>query len=134
MLDYPCMGATRAVAWGLAAVALAALVGSAGCGGDGADPSPSPAATTSPAVEFAFEITDGRASPPLDRATVPRGSPVRIVVSSDQPDELHLHGYDRSAAITPDQPGVIELIADQTGLFELEAHEAGQVLLQLLVE
>lgn len=123
---------------------LAVLAGSAGCGGDGAEPpepapsfpavSQPPAVSQSPAVEFGFEIAGGRASPPLERATVPRGSPVRIVVSGDQPDELHLHGYDLSAQIAPSQPGVIEFTADQTGLFELETHESGLVLLQLQVE
>jgi hypothetical protein len=70
----------------------------------------------------------------LDRATVELGRTVRIVVSSDQADEVHLHGYDLDAPTGPGAPGVIEFVADQAGLFELETHETGLVLLQLQVE
>jgi hypothetical protein len=137
------------------AVALAAVLvlgGLAACGGDDgpqAEPTASPTATAAegdtgpgdasptpagPQVElFEITISDGVADPPLERMTVERGSTVRIVVTSDQPDELHLHGYDLYAGVGPGQQGVIEFVADQTGLFELETHDTHQVLLQLAV-
>lgn len=100
--------------------------------GTPSEPAPSP---TEAEVElFEFEIADGAATPALERATVEQGSRVRIVVTSDQPDELHLHGYDLAAQVTPDEPGEIEFVADQAGLFELETHDTGLVLLQLQVE
>lgn len=138
----------------LAVAALAALVGLAGCGQDdpepvpvepatpaatatggiGQTPTPDPTETAGPDAVFEFAITDGRAEPPLDRHTVAQGSTVRIEVTSDQADELHLHGYDLDADVSPGEPAVIEFTADQTGLFELEAHESALVLLQLQVE
>ncbi|MGH3681613.1 MAG: hypothetical protein ACRDT2_15385 [Natronosporangium sp.] len=99
--------------------------------------SATPTAPASPAEDvqlLEFDIADGQASPPLDRVTVDRGTTVRIVVTGDQPDELHLHGYDLSARIGPGEQGVIEFVADQTGLFELETHDTALVLLQLQVQ
>lgn len=81
-----------------------------------------------------LEIAGGQVEPPLGRVTVDQGATVRIVVTSDQPDELHLHGYDLETEATPDAAGVLEFVADQTGVFELETHETALVLLQLQVE
>ena len=99
-----------------------------------ATPTPEPTGTAEPDAVFAFAIAAGRAEPPLDRHTVAEGSTVRIEVTSDQADELHLHGYDLAAEVGPGKPAVIEFTADQTGLFELETHESALVLLQLEVE
>lgn len=97
--------------------------------GQGTTPPPSQADAT-----FEFDIVDGSASPSLLRESVGQGATVRIVVTSDRADELHLHGYDETAEVGPDQPGVIEFVADQTGQFELETHDSGIVLLQLQVQ
>jgi hypothetical protein len=120
----------------------------AGCGGSDTPPerSSTPPATEQPGQSpslnaeppagevIEISIVDGRVEPALDRVEVARGESVRIVVSSDVPDEVHLHGYDLEAAVTPDEDAVIEFVADQTGLFELETHESGLVLLQLQVQ
>lgn len=79
-------------------------------------------------------ITDGEVTPPLDRVNVTLGEQVRIEVSSDQSYELHLHGYDLSADVTPGEPAVLEFTADLPGRFELEAHNAHLQLLQLVVQ
>lgn len=97
-------------------------------------PSPTAEPTTEPDELFEFTIAGGAASPPLERATVAQGSLVRIVITSDIPDEVHLHGYDLAADLAPGEPGVIEFVADQAGLFELETHEGPLILLQLVVE
>lgn len=118
--------------WAAAGEPVTATATVTGTGGGHGHPTP-----TAPADEvelFEFEIVDGRASPPLERATVDQGASVRIVVTSDRPDQVHLHGYDLSADVGPSEEGVIELVADQTGLFELETHETGLVLLQLQVQ
>lgn len=97
--------------------------------------SPSAPASPGPDVELIeIAITGGRAEPPVERVSVAQGSTVRIVVTGDQPDELHLHGYDLEAQLAPGEPGVMEFVADQSGLFELETHESALVLLQLQVQ
>lgn len=128
---------------------LAGLLGLSGCGDDPgeqsptnsptAQESPDPAPPSPPPAEmdevelFEFEITDGEVSPSLARAEVAQDATVRIVVTSDQADELHLHGYDLTAEVGPGQEGVLEFVADQAGLFELETHDTHLVLLQLQV-
>ncbi|WP_406045882.1 hypothetical protein OG799_16195 [Micromonospora sp. NBC_00898] len=145
--------AARAVA-GLVAVLLAATAAGCGHGDDsptttGTSPAtPSTTATdgTTPLVPSAsapasapdvrrIEIRiSGRAvSPPPGRVNVTRGETVRLVVHSDAADEVHVHGYDREAQVTPGADAVIEFVADQAGLFEVETHKSGLVLTQLVV-
>ncbi|MEU4397644.1 hypothetical protein ACIQH6_17880 [Micromonospora orduensis] len=98
--------------------------------------SPTPAATAStPAVdrEITVRITKRRIDPPTGRVTVGKGELVRITVTSDVPDELHVHGYDMGARLPAGTPGSVEFRADKTGLFEVETHETELVLFQLVV-
>lgn len=66
--------------------------------------------------------------------TVRRGDRVRIVVDADVTDEIHLHGYDRSAEVRPGRPGVLTFRADAPGVFEVELEDAGLLLFELTVE
>jgi FtsP/CotA-like multicopper oxidase with cupredoxin domain len=61
-----------------------------------------------------------------DRQTirVAKGDTVRIVVSSDVPDEIHLHGYDIEKEAAPGKPARFKFKADAEGAFELESHAA----------
>ena len=49
---------------------------------------------------------------------------MRIVVSSDVPDEIHLHGYDIEKEAAPGKPARFRFKADAEGAFELESHAA----------
>ncbi|MEA2332111.1 MAG: hypothetical protein QOH58_2249 [Thermoleophilaceae bacterium] len=53
-----------------------------------------------------------------------QGDTVRIVVSSDAPDELHLHGYDITREAGPGRPARFRFKANAEGAFELESHTA----------
>jgi hypothetical protein len=55
---------------------------------------------------------------------VANGDTVRIVVSSDVDDEIHLHGYDIEEEAAPGKPARFEFKADVEGAFELESHAA----------
>ncbi|MFG3558854.1 hypothetical protein ACGGAQ_31215 [Micromonospora sp. NPDC047557] len=99
-------------------------------------PTPTPAATAStPAVdrEITVTIAKRRISPPTGRVTVAKGQLVRITVTSDADDELHVHGYDLGARLPAGTPGSVEFRAEKTGLFEVETHETELVLFQLVV-
>ena len=50
------------------------------------------------------------------------GSQVIIEVVADKDDELHVHGYDKEAAVKPGQPGRVAFTADVAGVFEVELH------------
>ncbi|WP_405432076.1 hypothetical protein [Micromonospora sp. NBC_00617] len=96
--------------------------------------SPTPAAST-PAVdrEITVTVAKRRVSPPTGRVTVTKGQLVRITVTSDVADELHVHGYDLGARLPAGTPGSVEFRAEKTGLFEVETHETELVLFQLVV-
>ena len=53
-----------------------------------------------------------------------KGDRVRIVVSSDAPDDIHLHGYDIEKPVEKGKPARFDFVADIEGIFELESHVA----------
>jgi FtsP/CotA-like multicopper oxidase with cupredoxin domain len=55
---------------------------------------------------------------------VTKGDVVRIVVTADAPDELHLHGYDITRNAGPGQPARFRIDATLEGAFEMESHVA----------
>lgn len=90
---------------------------------------------TQPAdVEVDIEVTGGEVSPAPGRVEVEQGERVRIRVTSDQADTVHVHGYDLEAPVSPKQPADLAFTADQTGVFEVETHEGGQLLTQLQIQ
>jgi FtsP/CotA-like multicopper oxidase with cupredoxin domain len=52
------------------------------------------------------------------------GDTVRIVISTDAPDELHLHGYDIEREAEPGRPARFRFKATAEGEFVLESHTA----------
>ncbi|NUW40104.1 hypothetical protein [Nonomuraea rhodomycinica] len=125
---------------GWAAVALLA----AGCGplsqthhnpGNSHEVATAPPGAGGQGGEARAEITvrAGRVSPPSGWLEARRGQTVAITVTSDVADELHVHGYDRTAELRPGQAVTVRFRADMTGVFEVETHESGLVLTQVAV-
>lgn len=118
----------------------------AGCAGTDAPAATSPAATApSPPAESSpaagtpagqrIEVTvaGGQVSGDTGRVPVAPGEQVTLVVTSDVADEIHVHGYELTAAIAPSRPAQLSFDATVPGVFEVELHEAGTVLLTLQV-
>ena len=116
----------------LPALVSVLVTGLAGCGGAEDDAAPS-VTTADGVVEVAVTVRDGEVHPPTRRVEVAEGSRVRLVVTSDVDDEVHVHGYDAEAELEAGRPSTLELVADQTGVFEVETHEGGLELVQLQV-
>lgn len=81
-------------------------------------------------IEAEFE--DGQARGPA-RVPVARGQRVRITVTSDVEEEVHVHGYDLRADVAPGEPAVIEFVADASGVFEVELERSHVLLFRLEV-
>jgi FtsP/CotA-like multicopper oxidase with cupredoxin domain len=64
---------------------------------------------------------------------VENGDTVRILVISDAPDEIHLHGYDLTRAVRPGKRARFAFKADIEGEFELEAHDLGHLKIASVV-
>lgn len=94
-------------------------------------PSPAPSASDEP-DRTVIEVTyrDGAVQGPAS-FTVFQGDRVRIVVHADVADEVHLHGYDLSADVTPDDPARIDFVANAAGVYEAELEDAGAPLFEL---
>jgi plastocyanin len=131
---------------------LAVALLTAACGG-AAEPSPAtttaapgaaatpgtgsaapPAATPGADVaEIRVTVTGGEVSPRPSVHKVRLGQTVRLTVTVDEADEVHVHGYDRELKVAPGKPATIEFRADQSGRFEVETHDSSLQLLQLQV-
>jgi len=47
---------------------------------------------------------------------------VLVRVTSDQPVQVHLHGYDIESDVAPDHPASLRFTANATGRFPIEIH------------
>jgi hypothetical protein len=90
------------------------------------------ASPTPDAVEIEVEVEDGEVQGPGE-VEVQQGERVRLVVEADVSDEVHVHGYDLLADVTPSEPAVIVFRANAPGVFEVELESAELPLLQLTV-
>ena len=66
--------------------------------------------------------------------TVTKGETVRLVVTSNVPEEVHVHGYDLSKNVGPGKPARFRFRAELEGIFEIELEEAGEPIVELRVE
>ncbi|MFC9590453.1 hypothetical protein ACFTUC_11830 [Streptomyces sp. NPDC056944] len=96
-------------------------------------PSPSSAPPADPGRTVTLTITGTTVQPPPSRIELKKGERLTLRVTSDRADTLHVHGYDRELPLSPGAPATLTLTADRTGLFEVETHESGLVLTQLVV-
>ena len=55
-------------------------------------------------------------------------------MTSTEPTEVHLHGYDLEEEVEPGEPATLTFEANLTGRFEIEDHETVEVLGVLLVQ
>jgi FtsP/CotA-like multicopper oxidase with cupredoxin domain len=130
----------------LAVAALAFVIAQPGDDEDGGER----ASTTTPAQTETDAGADGEATEPTETEPPPppkpeitrirmrggsvvggakdievaRGDTVRIVVTADAADEIHLHGYDITENAGPGQPARFVFKADAEGAFEIESHVA----------
>lgn len=143
---------TRAIGTVVVAAALATAVAAAatGCGNRGGDgegaPSPPTTApaggtavddtiTTGPdATVVAVEVTDGSVTGGAGRERIALGESVRLEVTSDVADRVHVHGYDLFEDVGARETAVIEFTADIPGVFEVELEDRHLLLVELQVQ
>jgi hypothetical protein len=131
------------VAW----ICVAALV-LASCGRAGVEPretpspsptktieaTPSPSASPSPTVRvIAVIVRSGKVETAQSLVEVAIGSRIRIEVTADVEDEVHVHAYDLKTRTKPGETAVIEFVADIPGTFEVELEERKLELFNLTV-
>ncbi len=68
-----------------------------------------------------------------DRVEVTQGQTVGIVLASDVAEAAHVHGYDLSVPVAAGATAEVTFVADTPGVFEVELHESGTFLFEILV-
>ena len=97
-------------------------------------PPPEPAATAATAetetptpppgraVVINMDIANRQTALARQDLQVEKGDTVSINFTADEPGEVHLHGYDLSVPVSPDEPGTLTFDADTAGAFGLNFH------------
>jgi heme/copper-type cytochrome/quinol oxidase subunit 2 len=122
--------------WWLVASVFAVALAACGGGGDdnqAAAGSATTAAGAAGAQTVRVTVTGTKVETAERRVKVPLDGKVRLEVTADRADEVHLHGYDRSVDTEPGKAAVLEFTADVPGVFEVELEEAGLKLVELQV-
>jgi hypothetical protein len=82
-------------------------------------------AADAPEKYFALAIVRGRLPAEQRVIKVEKGDAVRLRVTSDEPGDLHLHGYRLAATLTPGVAAELAFTAHATGRYPFEWHGAG---------
>ena len=102
-----------------------------------AEPSPTAAPSpTAPAVDQTIRITyaGGKVSGVSSLVKVKLHSKVALVVTSDVADEVHFHGYDKSANVAKGGTVTILFTANLPGRFEVELEKLKHRLVVLQIQ
>ena len=99
-------------------------------GSDASAPTnPEPAGPEAQVVELTY--AGGQVTSGAGRVTVAAGAPVRLEVTSDVDEEVHVHGYDLEVPVAAGSTATIELVGDLPGVWEVELHDSGRLLCEL---
>ncbi|GAB3703635.1 cupredoxin domain-containing protein [Mariniluteicoccus flavus] len=93
--------------------------------------SAAPAPAPSGPIELKITIAGGRVDPSGAKIEVPKGATVHVTATSDAPDSIHVHGYDREVEVGPGKPADFTFVADKIGQFEVESHHPPRVIARL---
>jgi hypothetical protein len=131
----------------IAVVAVILLVGS---GGDDSEDGSNTAATAT-GTPSATATTGGAAAEESTPTPTPKPKPVllkagsekalnykqgetvRFRVVNDEPEEVHVHGYDIKKELEPGKEETVSFKATIPGIFEIELEQSGTLLAQLKV-
>ncbi len=97
------------------------------------EPTPEPTPTADAGTTIELEVAGGKPVDGVQRFRVDARESVTIIVVGDTADELHIHGYDLVVGFSPGQPGSITFEADIPGIFEVETHHHGDLVMELQV-
>ncbi len=80
-----------------------------------------------------ISISERKVKPAPDRIKLAKGELLRLNITSDRDDSLHIHGFEIERELFAGRPALIELRGGPPGLYEVETHNPPLRLLQLEV-
>ena len=98
-----------------------------------AEPQDTPQPTPTPEPVPRIRTEGGSPVGEPERIEVDKGDRIRFVVTSDVPEEIHVHGFDRYADLGPGQPARLDFKADIDGIYEVELHGTGEIVAELRI-
>lgn len=127
-------GTTAATTTSTPATTATTVAGDTTASTAGTTASTATTATTAPPAGTVVEVTvaDGAVAGP-GTAAVDLDDEVVLRVTSDVADEVHVHGYDLTAAVAAGATAELTFTADLPGVFEVELEGAGLPLVELEV-
>lgn len=90
-----------------------------------------PAPAAAGATVVTASVSGGRVTTERRRYDVALNSPVRLLVTADVADEVHVHGYDIKADIEPPCPAVVDFEARIPGSVEVELESSHLELFEI---
>jgi hypothetical protein len=126
--------ATKASTTTTVAAGGSTTTSSGSSGGSSTSTSAPPAGDTG-STEGVIELTikGGDVQGGVRREAVKQGSAVTLRITSDEADELHVHGYDLKTDLVPGQSTDLTFLAKIPGVFEVELERLGKKVLELEV-
>lgn len=96
---------------------------------------PSPTSTLPAVIDQVVEFTvQGKRVTGPSRVKVTRGDTVRLVITSDKADEVHVHTYDKLVPIQAGQAADVDIKATIAGVFEVEMESNHLLITKLQVQ
>jgi len=92
---------------------------------------PPPPPGPPPAARVAIVVKGGTPVGGVRSVTVGKGRRVVLVVTSDIPEEVHLHGYNIARDVAPGEPARIPFRATIVGTVEVELEQSGVPLARI---
>jgi plastocyanin len=71
--------------------------------------------------------------PKPSRHTVKAGTKVRLLLTTDKANVVHIHGVDIERNVKPATPLTLDFSIDQPGVYPIELHDPELLLTQLVV-
>jgi hypothetical protein len=79
-------------------------------------------------IRIAVAIKNRSLANPVQKdIRITQGDVLKLVFTTDEPAELHLHGYDIYLNVVPGTPAVLRVDAKIAGRYALESHRFGSV-------
>jgi hypothetical protein len=110
----------------------------AGCGGSSPSAPSSSGSQQSPsqsALSIDITISNGTVTPTNAQLSAKVGQPISVRVSSDTPDELHVHSTpDHEFEVKPQPNQTFQFTVDVPGSVEVELHKADRTVATIQVQ
>ncbi len=80
-----------------------------------------------------IEVVDGEPKGGMAKIEVDSGEAIEFTVTSDVPEEIHVHGFDLYEDVGPGQKAAFDFEADLEGIYEVELHGSAVQIAELRV-